>query len=792
MAEAPLPIEALRADFLAALEREPVVVSAPTGSGKSTQLPRWCAARGRVLVVEPRRVACRSLAQRVAELEGVRLGGRVGYTVRDERRAGADSQLVYATPGVVLRWLAGRGRLDFDIVVIDEFHERGLETDLLLALLQRRAMGLVVMSATLAGRRLARQLDGVLLEAEQRAHPVEHRYLAGRALLPDPRGLEERVAAALAQPDAAAGDVLVFLPGKAEIAGCARRLAGSGDFELLALHGGLSLAEQSRVFAPAGRRRVVLATNVAETSLTIPGIAVVIDSGLVRRTRRFNGRSFLSLAPIAADAAAQRAGRAGRTGPGVCYRLWSAAAILTERTPPAIHREDLTELVLAAAACGARPEALDFVDPPAADALAAAEQCLRLLGALDAHGGLTERGRGLFGLPIDAALGNLLFEAESRGCLEAAIDLAAVLAADRPLFSGAPPAEPPPGDPRADGCDGLAFIRTLRAARAGPPGVQTQALADARGHRRRLREAFGLPGPGPAADPADERPALLAAALASDPRTAYVPRRRRGRIRWANGGPEIELARSSAVDAAAAEALCVLATFGHGSSTRDQRIAATCAMPARCADLAAAGIGRERVAAAERLDDAVAARIERVHAGRVIASERCIPRGALARRAAVELFLRGTLFADQPATSAARLERAALFCRLRAAGLAPDELDSGPWRAPVPGIERWAHERLAVLGFEDGGDLALLTADDLLAPELPAASRAWLDRQYPATVSTGDARFACRYDPAGRSVELVHTGGRLRGPPTAQQLPRFGGLTVRVRQHSRVWVVRDG
>jgi ATP-dependent helicase HrpB len=316
-----LPIEPLRPAFEETLAAGPVVVSSPTGSGKSTRVPTWCPAP--VLVVEPRRVACRSLAQRVAELEGAILGRQVGYWVRDEKRVTEGTRITFATPGIALRIFGQVKR--YATVVVDEFHERTLEVDLLLALLASRHVEpsgrLVVMSATLDGDRVAAHLGGQHLAAEGRQFPVEVEHLAGKTLLPDVAGLEARVAQALAARTDRPGDVLVFLPGKGEIESVARAL-DRFDVEVLPLHGGLSLGEQSRVFEPSRRKKVVLATNVAETSLTVPGVGGVIDSGLVRRTRYRDGRGFLTLVPVAMDSAEQRAGRAGRTAPVWLPRSW--------------------------------------------------------------------------------------------------------------------------------------------------------------------------------------------------------------------------------------------------------------------------------------------------------------------------------------------------------------------------------------------------------------------------------------------------------------------------------------
>jgi HrpA-like RNA helicase len=771
-----------------------VVVTAPTGAGKSTQVPRWAARHGRVLVIEPRRVACRGLAARVAVLEGTALGDGVGYVVRDDNRAHRDTRIVFATPGVVLRWLAN-GPLDgFQTVVLDEFHERSLDVDLLFALLFKQLPArLAVMSATLKARKIAQHLDGEHLHAEGRAFPVDVQHLPGNAFLPDPRGLEERIGQALERSADVPGDVLVFLPGKGEIASAANALRGRRDIDLLPLHGGLSLEEQSRVFQPARRRRVILSTNVAETSLTIPGVGVVIDSGLARRTRYHNGRGFLALVPIANDSADQRAGRAGRTAPGVCFRLWSPEAILSEATPPEIHREALDPLVLAAAACGEPMEVLPFLDPPRDYAVEAARANLVALGALDGEARITPRGRKLFGLPLDAPLGNLLVEAERSGCLEDALDLVSILAVGRLLFSGRPESGAPRDDLRADGCDAVAFIRALREGHPARHGLNAATLQEARAIRRQLGEAWGLSRSSAGAK--IDRKRLALTALAADPRCAYIARRRKRSAAWSNGGTEVNLARESAVDEPEAEALVVLETRALGTGQRKKSILITCAMPVPIPWLLAAGIGQEEVSATAIKSSTLVSRIETSYAGRVLASREDVPQGVLARRAVGRLFLGGRLFPGVRDATEDRLSAAALFSRLRGAGRVPlgadqEWEDIWPKDCAIPPLEDWVHGRLEELGLESGNDLPLLTPEDLLAPDLPPGARDWLDKTFPRTIDLGDVTYEVDYDLRAKTATLNKVAGRRNEPPSLTFLPSLSGFDIRVQHHSRVWQLR--
>lgn len=761
-----LPIDALRSTFDAAFGQQPIVLSAPTGSGKSTQVPRWCAAHGRVLIVEPRRVACRSLAERVAELEGARLGGRVGYRVRDDNRSGANTAILFATPGVVLRMLA-EGLDAFTTLIIDEFHERSLDTDLLLGLGQTRFGGqLIIMSATLDGDRIAEHLGGVHLAGEGRTFPVEIEYLpTGDQVRPDDRSLGARVKRALAQarPD---GDVLVFLPGKAEIGQVCAALAS--NHLAVPLHGGLSLDEQRRAFAPSDRRKIVVATNVAETSLTIPKVRVVIDAGLVRRTRYRDGRGYLTLMAIAQDSADQRAGRAGRTAAGQCIRLWHQRARLETRTPPEIYRESLVPLLLAAAANDANVEALPMLDPPRDYALSAARAELTALGALHA-GALTPRGRALFHLPLDAALGRLLVEAEGTPVLADMIDLVAVLAVDRPLFAPGAPPDDPDLDLRDGGCDVTAAIIALRRGDVQAHRLRAFTVHEARRVSQRLRRAFGLKGRAHG-DP--DRRALALCALAADRRLAHVARRRKRRIAWSNGGTELSLGRDSALgpflerpEGNKIEAALIFASRALGKDERQTELIATCAMPVPVPWLVTAGIGRAQVRAAKVKRGALVATVDQVHAGKVLASAETCPEGEAAEAALIKLLSEGRLWKPQIKETRDRLEARALYARLH------DQ------PAP-PTFDAWLAARVAELGMETGADLALLSPEDFAVDDLPAYERDQLDRQFPRRLEYGGSAFAVTYDLPKKTVTLTRVTGNRKEPPPLTYLPSFRGFKV--------------
>jgi ATP-dependent helicase HrpB len=454
---APLPICEVRASIRDALSAgNRLVLQAPTGSGKSTQVPQYIlddglAGRGRVVVLQPRRLAARMLARRVAAERGVPLGSEVGYQVRFDTRAGAATRIVYETDGILLRQLAGDPTLaGVGAILFDEFHERHVYSDLLLPLaldLQARSrpdLKIVVVSATLDLAELARRMAPcATVSSEGRTYPVSIRHLP-RAVRFDRDPVWSVAARELqaALPDAADGHALVFMPGAYEIRRTVEEIARlrlGPAFRVLPLHGELPADDQDEAVAPSGQRKIVVATNVAETSITIDGVSLVVDSGLARKARfdPERGINTLLVEKICRASAEQRAGRAGRTRPGVCVRLWTEAeqAMRPEFDPPEIQRIDLAEIVLMLMDLGvADVRAFPWLDAPAENSIDQALTLLGDLGALDASGRtLTAIGRRLAAFPVHPRHGRLLLAAAERGCLPTAAAVAA-LTQERDIF----------------------------------------------------------------------------------------------------------------------------------------------------------------------------------------------------------------------------------------------------------------------------------------------------------------------------------------------------------------------
>jgi ATP-dependent helicase HrpB len=453
----PLPIDAALPDIVAAVNaRACLVLRAAPGAGKTTRVPAALLDAGiggaaDVVVLEPRRIAARAAAEFVARERGGRPGGEVGYRVRFEQRGGPATRLWFVTEGVFGRRLAADPFLEgTGVVVLDEFHERHLSGDVALAVVRhlqatvRPDLRLVVMSATLATDAVARALgDPAVIAVEGRAYPVaiEHEDAPSAG-----RPLADRVAAAVRRALVSAGDVLVFLPGAAEIRRATDALAPLAAVERLdvvPLHGELPLDAQERALRPGARRRVVLATNVAETALTVEGVGTVVDAGLARIARfdPRHGINTVRVHPVSRASAAQRAGRAGRTAPGRCIRLWSRADDAGRRAEetPEILRLDLSRMLLELHAWGlAGPRDLVWLDPPPAAAIARAERLLGLLGAIDAAGALTALGRRMLALPVEPRIARLLVEAETAGCAADGA-LVAALASERDVLAAALP-----------------------------------------------------------------------------------------------------------------------------------------------------------------------------------------------------------------------------------------------------------------------------------------------------------------------------------------------------------------
>lgn len=780
----PLPVDEVRAALAQALERHPcALLRAPTGAGKTTRIPPWLLDAGlagskQVVVLEPRRLAARAAAARIASERGAKLGGEVGYHVRFDRRASARTRLLVVTEGILVRMLQDDPFLErVGLVVFDEIHERSLQADLALSMVrkvQREArpdLRVVAMSATFVPDALARYLgDAPVIESEGRTFPVELEWLERE----DDGRIAERVARGVGSMlERSPGDLLAFLPGVGEIkrtGALLAPLARARGLDLVELFGDLPPELQDRALFRGPRRRVVLATNVAQTSVTVEGVTAVVDSGQARISRFDPGVGLdrLELDWISRSAADQRSGRAGRTAPGVCLRLWTPARerTLSAEDEPEVRRVDLARAVLELAAWGERdPAAFEWFEPPPPAALAHARETLEQLGALDA-GGLTGVGRELARMPLAPRLARLV-HAGARLGVGARAALAAALLEDRDVVRRRERTASPSD---SDVVDRVAALEAYEArGRVHSEAGELVPAAARRALRARDQLVRGLERVR-VRPPADEDEALARALFAafSD---RLARRRAAGDARAVMvGGRGVRLSDESAVREPE-WFVCVATDAGRRGERAEARVRM------------ASGVRAEWIPA-QRFESAVELRFdperERVLATRVRRLE-----GITLEEVQVQL-------PEGPAVAAC-LAEAALAAPERA--LALDEERVAAWLARLRSLAGWRPE-LELPRFEQGELRAVLedlTAGassfaelrrrdrvEFLAGRLTWEQRAALEREAPERLEVpSGSRIALQYEPGRAPVLAV----RIQEVFGLASTPRVAGGRVPVLLH---------
>jgi ATP-dependent helicase HrpB len=723
-----LPVADAIPGLLAALAENPnAVLVAPPGAGKTTTVPLalwrqagW--ATGRIVMLEPRRLAARAAATRMASLIGEAVGETVGFRTRIDSAVSARTRIEVVTTGLLVRrLLADPGLEGVSAIILDEIHERSLEADLALAFcldaqtLLRPELRLLAMSATLDGARLSALMRAPVIESAGRMHPVEVRHqprdLAHIRDLPD--AMARAIRAVLAE---APGDVLAFLPGMGEIRRTEAALAGV-DALVLPLHGDLPPAAQDLALRPAERRRVVLATSIAETSLTVPGVRIVVDGGY-RRTPRLDpstGLTRLATERVSRAAADQRAGRAGREAPGLAIRLWTTATHRGLRPfgRPEILEAELSGLMLDCAAWGTQPAALPFPDPPPAGALATAHTLLGELEAMSEDGAITEMGRRMSGLGAHPRLAAMMLAARNPAEAALACDLAALLEERDPLRAG-PEA---PAD-IALRLEALADAGTVQADR----GTVHRIRQAARQYRGRLRLRGDVASGG---DPAP----LIAAAF---PDRLAQGRGEAGSFRLSGGGG----AKLPANDPLARAPLLAVAALEMKTSARIRMAAVLdpAALPP--------GLARRVTQTVETSLDPVTGSIlarRRRRLGALVLEDRSGPPDAAEAAAALlEAVVRDP--SRLPWTEAARGVQHRLVLMH---GLEPDLWPPSEDAALLATLPAWFAPHLH--GLTRLGDLARLDLGALLLDRLDWSLRSRLDRELPTHLALPGGRAAVDY-----------------------------------------------
>jgi len=778
-----LPIDSLKSDFSQAMQHYHLVIEAETGSGKSTRLPIWAAEQGRVLVVEPRRIACTSLAQFLADQSGEVLGKKVGYAIKLEAAYTPDTQVVFVTPGVALRWLSENGLSEFDIIVVDEFHERRWDIDLLVALLkQKQTHRLLITSATIEGEKLATYLSAKRMKSEGRVYEValQHRSRDTRDL-PDIRNLEQRVKAEVEyQLEQSSQDILVFLPGRKEITQCAQMLNSHEGIRVVKLHASVSDEERNLALTVQSQRKVVLATNVAETSLTIPNIEVVIDSGLERRTVQRNGRTTLSLKNISQASAKQRAGRAGRVMEGTCVRLYGQHAALELVTPPELQREELIEPMLASASCGYSIESLSFIDELPVKSLESARQKLKMMSAIDEQGMITEHGKALYPLPIDAINADLVTRISHKATKEAMIDLTAALSVPASLY------QLPKNEEQSDElvktlpelCDATLLVKLVRGFPLPNLAIEPEAVREAQGLSNQMREMFELPQLEVASR--YNRNELIKAIVSLHPELVFIRRAKRKEA-FSNGHLEVMLGKQSLLSDKS-EACIVLDTHSlPGRGVKQTLTLATVNMPVPLSLLVDEDIGEWQQGKTVTIDGQVLTELQLIYAGRVIATKHAEPEGSLALKPIVDMVV-----AEQVLEGLAtqRKQEIALWQLYVQLGLA----ESSKWtdESSTLTFESWFANQLELLGVESLDDLSLFSNEDFPFDGIPYWEYSEFAAKHPLLLCLGDLQLTVEYYPSRKLVYVVHKSGLRKTVPKRWELPTWQGWKVQYKKASRI------
>ena len=798
------PINAIQGEFLTQLPHHHLIVEADTGSGKSTRLPLWIANHSptkKVLVIEPRRIACVALATYVATLANTKLGHDVGYAIRFDQKFCNTTRILFVTPGIALRWLADNQLSDFASIMIDEFHERRWDTDLLLALLKKKNQHrLIITSATIKGQQLANYLGGKCLTSEGRMFPVTTSYHCTQPQqMPSTANLDKRIQQACKiaidqlESTRKNHDILVFLPGKKEIQNAAQQLK-EFDADVIGLSASTSPQEQQRALNQQPRRRIILSTNVAETSLTIPNIGVVIDSGMERRTHQRNGRTVLGLDPISKASADQRKGRAGRLFEGVCIRLWGEHAPLTDTTPPEILREELTELVLASACNQISINDLDFPEPLPKKSLDVATTRLLAMNAIDTSGLATKHGKQLYPLPIDSLFSHLITAMPNESCKTAMVDLVAALSINQSLIpvSKSEQARQNLVQWENRDCDAMTLIRIIRQPSPEDILINEKSRNDARVLSQQIRKTLHLPALN--IKPASDKKALdvnrqqfIEAIIQAAPELIFIRRAKR-RNALGNGYGEAVISDNSRLQDNI-EACIVFDQHNlPGKGLRETIAIATCLAPIKFTDIINANLHTEQLGDIHWRKQQLLIQTQLIYAGRVIGNQESKPEGQFARQAITQLILENRIFPGLKIQLQEDINAFALYQSLNTS--TNNTLQNSHHSNLSDNIpdseEEWLLEKLQSLGVETSDDLQLIDVSDLQFNGIPEWEKpSFLDR-FPQIVTLSDITLGVHYAIGKKQITLSKINGDRKTDPKRWELPTWQGWRIRFKKASRI------
>lgn len=773
-----LPINAIRSAFSTSISQKNLVIQSETGSGKSTHLPLWAAEKGRVLVIEPRRIACTALAEYLAQQSGTDLGTEIGYAIKLDSQYTEDSKIVFVTPGIALKWFMEDKLATFEFVMIDEFHERRWDTDILLALLNtHQSHRLILTSATMESGPLAKYANADVLVAEGRQFNVTVSNMAAHSQqMPSDKDLEQRIIETLQQAiqQGEVGDILVFLPGKKEITQCVQVAeAKLSNVNVIPLFAGVSDIYRNQALTASTQQRVIFATNVAETSLTIPNVTLVIDSGLERRTHQRNGRTTLLLQAISKASRDQRSGRAGRTQAGRVIRLFGEHAPLESMTPPELQREELVEAVLSAASCNAKLRDMPLLEPLPEKSLYLAEDKLKQMGAIDSELVITDYGLRLCPLPIDTLFSHMISMVEGRAEKETVVDLVAGLSVSNKLCSLSN------SDIALDdflrwnpkSCDLVTLVSIIRGHECHGLTIDNELRKEARALAKQIRTELSLPDL--EVSSRLKREEVLLQLVNKLPELVFVRREKR-REAFGNGYLEVVLGRNNHF-LPAYEAAIVFDQFSlPGRGNKRILTIGTALAPIELSWIIDAGLADCRIGECVNDNQEIKIAHEYYYANRWLKTDYVEPTEDDAIPAIVSQVIEGhmlPLLKDKRVTEIAAWQ---LYCQL-----------NGNKSVPVVTFEAWLTEQLNELGVSSLDDMTLFDETDFIFEGIPEWELADFLIMYPQTVILPDITLFVEYFPQSKRILLNYVKGQRKGDVKRWELPTWSGWRIQYKKASR-------